>query len=140
MGLEQYVSERVLLQEFTRLKGLKEEEVDFSTFSKFYEENDPMAQQIMEQFIKYMSVGINNILNAYNPEIVVINSSFTIHFPGVVKKIEDSLKSKMNSYVEIVPSVLQDTSILLGGACVAIKGFLGINNLKLNNKKYQSPF
>lgn len=136
--LEQYVSERVLLQEFAKSKGL--EEVDFNTFKKMYEEDDPSAKKIMDQFIKYMSVGINNILNAYNPEIVVINSSFTIHFPEVLKEIEDSLKSKMNSYVEIVPSVLQDTSILLGGASVAIKGFLGINNLKLNNKKYQSPF
>ena len=114
--------------------------INFNTFKKMYEEDDPSAKKIMDQFIKYMSVGINNILNAYNPEIVVINSSFTIHFPEVLKEIEDSLKSKMNSYVEIVPSVLQDTSILLGGASVAIKGFLGINNLKLNNKKYQSPF
>lgn len=136
--LEQYVSERVLLQEFAELKGL--EEVDVNTYCKMYEEEDPLAQKIMNKFIKYMSVGINNILNAYNPEVVIINSSFTIHFPHVLKEIEDSLKSRMNSYVEIVPSVLQDTSILLGGACVAIKSFLGINNLKLNNKKYQSPF
>lgn len=136
--LEQYVSERVLLQEFARLKNM--DESDFTTFTRMLEENDPIAKQIMDQFVKYMSVGINNILNAYNPEIVIINSSFTIHFPKVLKQIEDALTSKMNSYIQIVPSVLQDTSILLGGACVAIKGFLGINNLKLNNTKYQSPF
>lgn len=136
--LEQYVSERVLLNEFAKLKGL--EKADFSDYSQKLEDRDPIAMQIMDQFIKYMSVGINNILNAYNPEIVIINSLFTIHFPQVLKKIEDSLKSKMNSYIEIVPSVLRDTSILLGGACVAIKGFLGVNNLKLNNTKYQSPF
>lgn len=136
--LEQYVSERVLLQEFARLKGL--EEVDFTDYCRMLENKDPIALQIMEQFIKYMSVGINNILNAYNPEIVIINSSFTIHFPHVLKQIEEALKSRMNSYIRIVPSVLRDTSILLGGACVAIKGFLGINNLKLNHAKYQSPF
>ncbi|NLL73667.1 MAG: ROK family transcriptional regulator [Clostridiales bacterium] len=136
--LEQYVSERVLLQEFSTLKDM--DEMDFNTFKKSYEEEDPSSKEIMDRFIKYMSVGINNILNAYNPEIVIINSSFTIHFPHILKEIEDSLKSKMNSYVEIVPSVLEDTSILLGGACVAIREFLGINNLKLNNKKYQSPF
>jgi predicted NBD/HSP70 family sugar kinase len=136
--LEQYVSERVLLNEFARLKGL--DKVDFTTYSQMLEDNDPIAIQIMDQFIKYMSVGINNILNAYNPEIVIINSSFTIHSPHVLQKIEDALKSKMNSYIRIVPSVLRDTSILLGGACVAIKGFLGIKHLKLNNTKYQSPF
>ena len=136
--LEQYVSERVLLNEFAKLKGF--EKVDFASYSQMLEENDPIAIQIMDRFIKYMSVGINNILNAYNPEIVIINSSFTIHSPHVLGKIEEALKSKMNSYIRIVPSVLRDTSILLGGACVAIKGFLGVNNLKLNNTKYQSPF
>lgn len=136
--LEQYVSERVLLSEFAKLKGL--EEADFNLYRKMYESNDPDAVKIMDQFIKYMSVGINNILNAYNPEIVIINSSFTIHFPHVLQKIENALNSRMNSYIKIVPSVLQDTSILLGGACVAIKNFLGVKNLKLNNTKYQSPF
>ena len=104
------------------------------------EENDSIAQQVMDRFVKYMSVGINNILNAYNPEIVIINSSFTIQFPHILKQIEDTLKSKMNSYIQIVPSVLRDTSILLGGACLAINCFLGINYLKLNYTKYQSPF
>ena len=136
--LEQYVSERVLLKEFARLKGL--EVADFNLYRKMYENNDPDALKIMDQFIKYMSVCINNVLNAFNPEIVIINSSFTIHFPHVLEKIENSLKSRMNSYIKIVPSVLQDTSILLGGACVAIKKFLGISNFKLNNKKYQPPF
>jgi len=136
--LEQYVSERVLLNEFAKLKGL--EDADFNLYRKMYENKDPDALHIMDQFIKYMSVCINNVLNAYNPEIVIINSTFTIHFPQVLEKIENALKSKMNSYIKIVPSVLQDTSILLGGACVAIKNFLGINNLKLNNSKYQSPF
>lgn len=134
--LEQYVSERVLLNEFSRLKGLPE--ADFETYRRWYEEKDSDAMRIMEQFIKYMSVGINNILNAYNPEIVIINSSFTIYFPEVLSQIENSLKSRMNSYINIVPSVLQDTSILLGGVCVAIKGFLGIENLKLNHIEYKS--
>lgn len=134
--LEQYVSERVLLKEYAALKGL--EEVTFEQYRKLYEENDPDAVKIMEQFIKYMSVGINNILNAYNPDIVVINSSFTIYFPQVITRIEEGLNSRMNSYISIVPSVLQDTSILLGGICVAIKGFLGTQNLKLNHIEYRS--
>jgi predicted NBD/HSP70 family sugar kinase len=129
--LEQYVSERTLLKEFAELKNLPE--VSFEQFRKDYEEDDPDALKIMEDFIKYMSVGVNNILNAYNPDIVIINSSFTIFFPHIVKRIEAGLKSRMNSYTHIVPSVLQDTSILLGGICVAIKGFLGIDLLKLKH-------
>ncbi len=129
--LEQYVSERTLINEFAKLKGL--EEATFEHFRIAYETNDPDAHKIMQDFIKYMSVGVNNILNAYNPDIVVINSSFTIFFPHITEKIEAALKSKMNSYIRIVPSVLQDTSILLGGVCVGIKGFLGVDVLKLNH-------
>lgn len=128
--LEQYVSERTLLNDFAAKKNM--EEVDFEQFKKAYEQKDPDAIDIMNKFVKYMSVGINNILNAYNPDIVIINSSFTIHFPHITEQIEASLNSKMNSYQHIVPSALQDTSILLGGICVAIKGFLGIEMLKLN--------
>ena len=128
---EQYASERSLLQEFSRRKQL--EESGFEQFRVAYEAGDPDAQMIMEDFIKYMSIGVNNILNAYNPDIVIINSSFTIFFPHITERIEAALNSKMNSYIRIVPSVLQDTSILLGGICVAIKGFLGVNNLKLNH-------
>ncbi|NLZ83149.1 MAG: ROK family transcriptional regulator [Clostridiales bacterium] len=134
--LEQYVSERTLLKQFAEKKGL--DEVSFEDFREMYKNKDPEAQDIMKQFVKYMSVCVNNVLNAYNPDIVVINSLFTINFPHITNRIEASLSSRMNSYVKIVPSVLQDTSILLGGVCVAIKGFLGINYLKLNNIELRS--
>ncbi len=128
---EQYASERALMLQYAKLKNV--EEARFEEFSDAYQANDPDAVRIMEDFIKYMSIGINNILNAYNPDIVVINSSFTINFPDITKRIEEALSSRMNSYRHIVPSVLQDTSILLGGICVAIKGFLGVELLKLNH-------
>ncbi|MDF2513789.1 MAG: hypothetical protein K0S04_3655 [Herbinix sp.] len=128
---EQYASERSLLREFSTLKNL--EDVSFDQFIGAYEAQDPDALKIMDDFIKYMSIGINNILNAYNPDIVIINSAFTIQFPHITDRIQAALISKMNSYISIVPSVLQDTSILLGGICVAIKGFLGVEVLKLNH-------
>ncbi len=134
--LEQYVSERILLNEFAALKGIPE--ASFEHFRKAYEENDPAAVKIMKDFIKYMSVCVNNILNAYNPNIVIINSSFTINFPYITEQIEEALTSKMNSYIRIVPSILQDTSILLGGICVAIKGFLGIDLLKLKHISFRA--
>lgn len=129
--LEQYVSERVLLKDFAKLKGL--EHIDFDTFSSMYRTGDTDAIATIDNFVKYMSACVNNVLNAFNPDIVIINSSFTIFFPGLTKLIEQSLHSKMNDVIRIVPSVLQDSSILLGGICVVIKNFLGISKLKLPN-------
>lgn len=131
--LEQYVSERALLADFAKKKGLKE--VDFDTFSSMYQTGDQDARDIMDRFVKYMSVCINNVLNAYNPDIVIINSSFTSFFPGLTKHIEQALSSKMNSVTHIVPSALQDSSILLGGISVVIKKFLSISKLKLQNNE-----
>lgn len=127
--LEQYASERSILSEYARIKNLPE--ADFEKFKASYVAKDPEAVKIMDKFIKYISIGVNNILNAYNPELVIINSAFSYNFPDILKQIEASLTSRMNSYVKIVPSALQDTSILLGGCCVAIKSFLEIETLKL---------
>jgi predicted NBD/HSP70 family sugar kinase len=129
--LEQYVSERVLMREFAKKKGF--EQVDFELLTSMYQTGDKDAIEIIENFIKYMTVCVNNIVNAYNPNIVIINSSFTTFFPGLTRLIEQSLRSKMNSVLRIVPSALQDSSILLGGICVAIKSFLGISTLNLRN-------
>lgn len=129
--LEQYVSERVLLKQFAQRKEMKE--IDFDTFSSMYQTGDPDAIDIVNQFIKYMAVGINNVLTAYNPNLVVINSSFTIFFPGLIGKIETQLKSRMNKYVQIVPSALQDSSILLGGISVCIKKFLDISHINIKS-------
>lgn len=131
--LEQYVSERRLLQEFAKKKGLID--VDFQTFSSHYQTGDKDAIEITEKFIKYMSVCVNNVLNAYNPDIVIINSSFTIFFPGLIDLIYKSLHSKMNSVVRIVPSALQDSSILLGGISIVIKNFLNVSTLSLQNNE-----
>jgi predicted NBD/HSP70 family sugar kinase len=127
---EQYASESSLLQEYATIKALPD--ISFEQFRSSYEAKDPVALKIMDSFIKYMSVGVNNIISTYNPDIVIINSSFTNYFPHIAERIEASLTCKMNSSTRIVPSVLQDTSILLGGICLAIRGFLGVDHLKLN--------
>ena len=39
----------------------------------------------------------------------------------------------MNKYCNLVPSGLQDISILLGGACLIIRNFLGVTYLAPNS-------
>ncbi len=128
--LEQYVSERALLQEFACLKGL--DEVDFNYLSSMYQTGDPQAMQIFDKFTKYMSICVNNVVNAFNPDIVVINSAFTVFYPELTNIIEANLTSKMNNVFRIVPSVLEGSSILLGGICITVKNFLGINVFNLD--------
>ncbi len=124
--LEQYCSERALLAEYSEQKGI--ENISFDNFAKAFQSKDSLATGIVDKFIKYMSICVNNILNTYNPEIIVINSSFTTIFPELLKKITDSLTSHLNSYSKIVFSSLQDGSILLGGIYIITKNYLQIEN------------
>ncbi len=131
--LEQYVSQKVLMKEFAERKGL--DYVSFDEFLSYYRANDNDAKEIIDTFIKYMAVGLNNILNSYNPEIVVINSNFTSRIPELTDYIIDSLSSKMNNFSSIKASSLEGKASVLGGLCVAIRNFLGIKFLRLQNIK-----
>lgn len=55
----------------------------------------PDALRIHERFLKYMSIGLNNVLNTLNPGLIVINSSFTTYFPDITKTLEKSLNNRM---------------------------------------------
>ena len=48
----------------------------------------------MELFVKYMAIAINNLLTTFNPEIIVLNSSFTMNFPDAVQDIHAHIHKK----------------------------------------------
>lgn len=127
---EQYASERSLMQKFANLKNLPA--IDFDSFISYYKEEDTDAYSILDEFVKYMSIGINNILNTFNPDIIIINSSFVRCFPEVIDRIYASIKNRMNKYCTIYPSKLREFSSLTGGTSICIKNFLGIKYLQLN--------
>lgn len=79
-----------------------------------------------------MGIAINNILNTFNPDAIVINSSFTIYLKGITERLYASLQNRMTNTAPFCLPVWQDTAILLGGACVVIKHFLGIEKLSLS--------
>jgi len=125
--IEQYASERALLMELVSLKN--RDSITIDEMVELYYKKDTDVLHIINQFVSYMSIGINNILNTFNPDLIIINSSFTTHIPDITNEIQNSLNNRMNTFCKIVPSQLQDTSMLLGGAYVCIKKFLGIHSL-----------
>lgn len=120
--LEQYASERVLLSEFAKRKNVAT--ITTEDFVKLYTNNDEDSVYIRNLFVKYMSIGIRNIINTLNPELIVINSSFTMNFPSIIDQIQESVTSRIHKSCNIVPSKLQDMSILLGGICMSRNTFL----------------
>ncbi|MDO5540506.1 MAG: ROK family transcriptional regulator [Eubacteriales bacterium] len=124
--LEQYASERALFSDLSRELGFP---VDVRTFGELYRQENPRALQAVRRFIKYMAIGINNLLNTFNPDIIVLNSSLNMYHPSLCEDIMAELHNTMKQYCHLVPSALQDTSILLGGIYMIRERFLYPNQI-----------
>lgn len=124
---EQYASERALLLAFAKQKGLPK--ASLKMLIDAYLIGDKDALIVMKQFIKYMAIGINNVLNIFNPEVIVINSALVTLLPEILDQITPLLKNRMRNFCHLLPSELQDTSILFGGLCICTQKFLGVKYL-----------
>ena len=122
--LEQYTSERAILNDYAKALNINSTSID--KLIADYNNGDEIAISMINRFVSYIAVGINNLINTFNPEVVIINSGFTIYIPDLIERIDTELKNRMN-HCPIVPSGLQDTSILLGGVCTCINSHLGVD-------------
>ncbi len=125
--LEQYTSERAILLEYSNRTGKKE--VNWDDFLEACTTQEKEALDLLDQFVSYMCICINNLLNSLSPEIIIINSSLTNNFPWLISRIINGLTSKVLTKVPIIPSLRRDSSILLGGISVAVRDFLGVKNI-----------
>lgn len=138
--IEQYASEPAILREYAELACLSSPTVD--DLIADYRRQSPPAVSAIRTFTKYMAIAINNIATIFNPDIIIINSSFTSYLPDIIPMIQERLSRAQaaaasqshpasDKLCPLIPSTLQDTAILLGGAAVCIRDFLGILSLRL---------
>lgn len=124
---EQYTSTRALLLDFAERKGISN--ATLQMLVEAYQNGDGDALHVVGQFVQYMAIGINNILNMFNPNVIVINSGLVSALPELTDEMTALLKNRMREFCHLLPSGLSDTSIVLGGICICIQRFLGVSNL-----------
>lgn len=128
--LEQYASNRVTYEEFGALKGL--DYVNSEILLQYVEKNDKDALAAIQKNAELLSIGINNIIMMYDPDVVVINSSLYRRIPQMVDLVNDQLKSRFSKQVVIRNTFLEDKATLYGAFAVSAQNFLNIQKLKLN--------
>ena len=121
--LEQYLSIPSLLKDFS--EKIHVPNVKLTDLFQAYEDKEPAAIEVMEQFVKYTAICVNNVINVYNPDYLVINCALTERFPSLFGKIQDVLTCDLGSNKKVVASNLNN-SVLYGGICVAVREFLRI--------------
>ena len=120
--LEQYASEKAILSDFA--KESKRSFVTCDEFISLYQKKDPLAIKAMKNFINYMAIAVNNILNTLDPDLIILNSVFTMNFPHLIEDIKAAICGRHHKEYALLPSELQDMSILLGGVCYSKIKFL----------------
>lgn len=122
--LEQYVSEAALLYALSEKKQVSNLTLD--ELYHLYTNKDPDTLLILEDFTGYLAAGINNIIQVFQPDEVVINSDLIKMIPEILDQVRSHLANGTLKEVMITYSNLLDRAPLLGGVCVAANRFLGL--------------
>jgi predicted NBD/HSP70 family sugar kinase len=130
---ERYASENALFKHLSDTRKMKS--VTYEDIQKWLAEGDEEVHQLMEEFIYYLSIGLNNMINMYNPDMLVLDSELLRMYPNSLDKIRGNLNSSISHYRELQISTIGRNSVLLGACAFAIKHFLDVPML---NFKYDT--
>jgi predicted NBD/HSP70 family sugar kinase len=129
---ELYASEVSFLKRLS--EKLDKPNLAFKDIQNLITERDLVVMTQMDWFIKYISIGLNNIINVLNPDTVVLNSELLQLFPDVENKIIANLKSSISNYKELLISELGTNACVLGACTLAIKNFFDLPDLSITFK------
>lgn len=128
--LEQYASNTILKQKFANNKKI--DMVENSTIIDLWNRNDTEAIRILKKNAYFLSVGINNIVLMYDPEVIVINNDLYQQLPALVDEIKKQLTGRNSKSIIIQNTSLLGNSTLLGCISLVAQYFLHINKLKFS--------
>ncbi|MDN5372702.1 MAG: hypothetical protein PWR19_1748 [Carnobacterium sp.] len=124
---EQYCSEKAILNQFRLIKN--NFSLNLDDLVNEYRNNDTQTVSLIKDLIDHLSIGINNLIATYGPEIIYINSSLTRKIPEILLAVKNNMVSSFNKNTPLFESQLGAKATLLGASSLAIKNFLRVENL-----------
>lgn len=129
---EQYASERSLFRKLE--EALQIENISYEQIQKWLDDKNEVVLKHMEQFIYFLAIGMNNMINLYNPDVLVLNSELLRMYPETIRKIEEHLTSSISHFRELSLSTLERKSCVMGACALAIKHFLDVPMLNFSKE------
>ncbi|WP_408008509.1 ROK family protein [Pseudalkalibacillus sp. A8] len=130
---ELYASEKALLKEL-KAQGLDLNEIEDVKVDDIFNS----YPKLIEEFLDNVTIGLNNIINIFNPETVILNGHILNNNEYLIDQVKQRLTSRMNNYDRIISSELGKSACSLGGAMVALKNYFGVQNLDFTAYNYYS--
>ena len=132
-----YASEARFLQDLATLKN--KSNLSYEDVESWLAAKDPVIIRKIDEFFEFLAIGLNNIINLYNPETIVLNSQVLKMYPGAIDRIKSLLKSSVSQYRELNLSDLGKDACAMGACALAIKSFLKVPELRLDLSKNHLP-
>ena len=130
---ELYASEQALLTaaEKMNLASLTGKELELSDLLALAEQGDPKVISLFEQAGDYLGVGINNIINGFNPQQVIIGNRMASSYKWLNKTLTDRVSNQalwfQQNDLTICFSELGTFSSALGASAFSIENFLSVS-------------
>jgi predicted NBD/HSP70 family sugar kinase len=137
---EQYASESSFVKKLS--ESHNHIDVTYDNIHQWFIEQDTITNRLMKDYLKFLSYGLNNIINLYNPEILVINSELLRLYPNALEEIKAHLTSTVGQYRKLQISDFGKGACSMGACALAIKKFLDVKELSLalEESKTQNEF
>lgn len=136
---ELYASESSLLKNAEKEGILKNNTIHQSDLEYIYQEaknENSDVLQLLERIAIKIGIGMVNIINTFNPEIVIIGNRMALFAPwisdSIQKTIEDRVFVSNKTNINFSFSNLDGMSTALGANSFAIENFLDRKNLNRN--------
>jgi glucokinase len=88
-------------------------------------EGDALAVGVMRRMGRSLGLGIANLINIFNPEMVVIGGGVKDAWPLFIDATREEIKKRAFSFpaerTKIVPSMLGDDAGMIGAAAAALQ-------------------
>ncbi len=92
------------------------------------EQGEPAVRQVLDDVGRYLGIGIANLLNAFNPSMVVLGGVLSLAgpylLPRVQREVEARALSAARSSVDIKLSAFKFDACVMGGACLIVRELL----------------
>mgnify|MGYP001282241206 CR=1 FL=1 len=127
---ELYASEHALLKKAknANISGITDENVSIEMLMNLAENGDETVIQIFKEIAKYLGIGINNIVNIFNPDQIIIGNRLAKAKKWLEQPIKDFVKKHSMVYhqrnLSINFSQLEIHSTALGMSALTIESFL----------------
>ena len=122
--LEMYASSRGIVMTYQE-QSFRSNVITSEDIYQAARHGDVLAVDVMKSMGRLLGIGIANLINIFNPEMIVIGGGVKDAWPLFIDATREEIKKRAFEYpaarTQIVPSVLGDDAGMIGAAAVAFQ-------------------